>query len=89
MRFSTVAATALAVAPAMVSAACSMGFALGTKQASGSCKSQSDYEDDFDAISDASGAKIVRGYAASDCDFAKNSLAAAKAKGFKVILGIW
>ena len=89
MRFSTVAATAFAVAPAMVSAAGSMGFALGTKEANGDCKTQSDYEDDFDAISAASAAKIVRGYAAADCDFAKNVLPAAKAKGFKVMLGIW
>ena len=89
MRYSTLAATALAVAPAVVSAAGTMGFALGTKQASGDCKSQSDYEDDFDAISADSGAKMVRGYAAADCDFAKNILPAAKSKGFKVILGIW
>jgi len=31
----------------------------------------------------------VRGYAASDCDYAKNILPAAKNKGFKVVLGIW
>lgn len=89
MRFSTVAATALAVAPAMVSAAGTMGFALGTKLPNNDCKKQSDYEQDFDAIDKASGAKIVRGYAAHDCDFAKNALPAAKKKGFKVMLGIW
>lgn len=48
-----------------------------------------DYEADFDAIEKASGAKIVRGYAAHDCDFAKNALPAARKKGFKVVLGIW
>ncbi|ORY13729.1 glucan 1,3-beta-glucosidase-like protein [Clohesyomyces aquaticus] len=89
MRFSAITATALAVAPAAVSAAGSMGFALGTKLSDGSCKAQKDYEDDFKAIADNSGAKIVRGYAASDCDFAKNILPAAKSKGFKVMLGIW
>jgi exo-beta-1,3-glucanase (GH17 family) len=89
MRFSTVAAAALAVAPAMVSAAGQIGFALGTKEADGKCKTQQDYELDFDAIEKASGSKIVRGYAAHDCDFAKNALPAAKNKGFKVVLGIW
>jgi exo-beta-1,3-glucanase (GH17 family) len=90
MRFSTVAATALAASPAIVAAAKgTMGFALGTKQPSGSCKTQADYEDDFDAIKSGAGATIVRGYSASDCDSAKNILPAAKSKGFKVVLGIW
>jgi glucan 1,3-beta-glucosidase len=89
MRFSTVA-VAMAAAPALVAAAKgSMGFALGTKLGSGSCKTQKDYEQDFDAIKSGSGASIVRGYAASDCDMAKNALPAAKSKGFKVVLGIW
>lgn len=89
MRFSAVAATALAVAPALVSAAGQMGFALGTKESNGNCKTQQDYEKDFEAIEKSSGAKMVRGYAAHDCDFAKNVLPAAKNKGFKVVLGIW
>lgn len=89
MRFSAIATTALTVAPAVVSAAGSMGFALGTKEPDGKCKTQDDYKKDYDAISSGTGAKIVRGYAASDCDFAKNALPAAKEKGFKVVLGIW
>jgi glucan 1,3-beta-glucosidase len=89
MRFSAVA-VAMAAAPAIVSAARgNMGFALGTKLGNGECKSQQDYEQDFDAIKSASGASIVRGYAASDCNMAKNALPAAKSKGFKVVLGIW
>jgi exo-beta-1,3-glucanase (GH17 family) len=89
MRFSTVA-VALAATPAIVSAAKgTMGFALGTKQAGGQCKTQQDYEQDFDAIKSNSGSTLVRGYAASDCDMAKNALPAAKSKGFKVVLGIW
>ncbi|KAF2276257.1 glucan 1,3-beta-glucosidase-like protein [Westerdykella ornata] len=90
MRFSAVAATALAVAPAMVSAARgTMGFALGTKESDGKCKTQQDYELDFDTLEKATGTKVVRGYAAHDCNFAKNALPAAKNKGFKVVLGIW
>jgi glucan 1,3-beta-glucosidase len=89
MRFSAVAA-ALAASPAIVSAAKgTMGFALGTKMGNGECKTQQDYADDFDAIKSNSGSTIVRGYAASDCNMAKNSLPAAKAKGVKVVLGIW
>jgi glucan 1,3-beta-glucosidase len=79
----------VAVAPSFVSAAGMMGFALGDKTATGACKAQSDYELDFDAISSESGAKLVRIYAASDCDTAKNILPAAKSKGFQVVLGIW
>ncbi|KAB8296446.1 hypothetical protein EYC80_009187 [Monilinia laxa] len=70
-------------------AAGTLGFALGDKKADGTCKFTSDYEADFDTISKGSTARIVRGYAASDCDTAKEILPAAKSKGFKVILGIW
>lgn len=89
MRFSTIAPLALAVAPAVVSAGGMAGYSLGTKKADGSCKTIQDYRDDFDAIYSNSGIKVVRGYAAHDCDFAKNALPAAKEKGFKVMLGIW
>jgi glucan 1,3-beta-glucosidase len=88
MRWSAVAVGSLGYAAA-VSAAGSLGFALGTKNADGSCKVQSDYEADFDAIASASSAKVVRGYSASDCNSAQNILPAAKAKGFQVVLGIW
>ncbi len=77
----------LAAAPAMVAATGSLGFALGDKKADGTCKFQADYEADFATLSDTS--KLVRGYAASDCNTAQEILPAAKAAGFKVILGIW
>jgi glucan 1,3-beta-glucosidase len=80
---------ALALIPSVVSARGTLGFALGTKLADGSCKAQSDYESDFDTISSASGSKIVRGYSASDCNSAQYILPAAKSKGFQVVLGIW
>lgn len=89
MRFSAVAA-ALAATPAVVSAAKgTMGFALGTKMGSGACKTQQDYADDFNAIKSSSGSTLVRGYSASDCGMASVILPAAKAAGFKVVLGIW
>ncbi|KAF2145438.1 glycoside hydrolase family 17 protein [Aplosporella prunicola CBS 121167] len=89
MRFSAIAAAALALAPEAVSAAGTLGFSLGTKKTDGSCKAQSDYEADYEAIFKASGSKLVRGYSASDCNAAQYMLPAAKAKGFKVVLGVW
>lgn len=74
----------LAVAPTLAWKRGTLGFALGTKNADGSCKVQRDYEDDFDAIEQETGATLVRGYSASDCDCAQNILPAAKSKGFKV-----
>ena len=86
--FAAIAAnTVLAQDPSALGA--QLGFALGTKLADGSCKYTSDYEKDFDAISGQSGSKIVRGYSASDCNFAQQILPAAQNKGFQVILGIW
>lgn len=87
----TLASLALAAAPAFADGFSkgTLGFALGTKKADGSCKYQADYEADFDAISAHSGSTLVRGYAASDCNCAQYILPAAKSKGFKVILGVW
>jgi glucan 1,3-beta-glucosidase len=73
MRFSTFIPLALAAAPAVVSAAGSLGFALGDKKTDGSCKFQADWAADLKAISTVQSSKIP----------------AAKAAGFKVILGVW
>ncbi|KAI1408580.1 glycoside hydrolase family 17 protein [Hypoxylon sp. FL1857] len=89
MRFSTILSAAAAAGPIVASAAGQMGFALGNKKADGTCKESADYTADFAAISKETGSKIVRIYAASDCDVAKLILPAAKTAGFKVILGIW
>ncbi|KAI9710924.1 MAG: glycoside hydrolase 3 protein [Bogoriella megaspora] len=94
MRTTTIAAALTAAAP-LTSAinphalGAKMGFALGTKNPDSSCKSTNDYEKDFDAIAGKTGSKIVRGYSASDCNFAQNILPAAQNKGFQVVLGIW
>lgn len=90
MRFSNLASAALAVAPALVSAQGGiLGFAIGTKKSDGSCKYTADYEADFDALSSASGAKIVRTYSASDCNSAQQMMPAAQARGVQVMLGVW
>ena len=80
---------ALTTLPLSIHALGTLGFALGTKRPDGSCKYTADYEADFDAISKASGSKLVRGYSASDCNAAQQILPAAKARGFQVVLGIW
>lgn len=87
MRLSTLASAALAASPVAVSAAGRMGFSLGVKNPDGSCKKQSDFEHDFDALKELS--TVVRTYSASDCDNPKAILPAAKKKGFKVIIGVW
>ncbi|KZF26483.1 glycoside hydrolase family 17 protein [Xylona heveae TC161] len=87
MRFSSVVPLALAAAPAVVSAAGTLGFALGDKKADGSCKYTADYEADFDTLAGLT--KVVRGYSASDCNTAQQILPAAKNKGFQVLLGVW
>jgi glucan 1,3-beta-glucosidase len=91
MRFSTTLAAAAVAAsgPSLVAAAGTLGFALGAKLGDGSCKYRADYEADFKAIAAESGSKIVRIYAADQCNTAQQILPAAKAQGFKVVLGIW
>ena len=87
MRFSTVAAAALAATPAVVSAAGTLGYAIGNKKADGSCKFTADYAADFDTLK--STGTVVRTYSASECNTAEQILPAAASKGFKVMLGVW
>ena len=89
MKLSISIQVALMATPILVSAAGTLGFALGTKRPDGSCKYQADYEADYDALNSAAGSSIVRGYSASDCNFAEYALPAAKNKGVQVILGVW
>ncbi|KAK2777372.1 glycoside hydrolase 3 protein, partial [Emmonsiellopsis sp. PD_33] len=70
MRLSTLLPLALTAGPLAVSAAGTLGFSLGVKNEDGSCKSQKDFEDDFDVLK--AHTKRVRTYAASDCDNAGN-----------------
>jgi len=87
MRFSTILPVALAAAPVAVSAAGTLGFALGNTKADGTCKFKQDYEDDFDALKGVS--TLVRTYTSGGCNAAQQILPAAAAKGFKVVLGVW
>ncbi|RKF53275.1 Glucan 1,3-beta-glucosidase [Golovinomyces cichoracearum] len=77
----------LVLLPALIAGKGQLGFALGTKKPDGSCKFQADYAADLRSLS--SLAKIVRIYAASDCNVAKEILPAAQSQNVKVILGIW
>ncbi|PGH21508.1 hypothetical protein AJ80_03176 [Polytolypa hystricis UAMH7299] len=87
MRFSSFVPLALAAAPVAVSAAGQLGFALGVKNADGSCKAAADFEKDFDVLK--AHTNTVRTYAASDCNNAPAIVKAAKSKDFKIIFGIW
>lgn len=77
----------LAISPLAVSAAGTIGWALGYNKPDGSCKAQSDYESDMDKLKGVS--SLVRTYTSSGCDIAKQIIPAAKSKGFKVLLGMW
>lgn len=87
MRVSIIASAALLASPLTVSAAGTLGFAVGNRNLDYTCKSQQDYEKDLDALTGIT--EIVRTYASSECDTAKNIVPAAKAKGFQVVLGVW
>lgn len=86
MHTSTLLSVLLA-APLAVSAAGTIGFALGQTKPDNSCKGQQDYEKDMDALKDIT--TVVRTYTSDGCDTAKSIIPAAKAKGFKVVLGVW
>ena len=87
MRFSNIIPVALAATPLAVSAAGTLGFAIGDKMPNGVCKSTADYEADFDALESTS--TVVRTYSANECNTAQQILPAAAGKGFKVVLGVW
>ncbi|MCJ1286943.1 glycoside hydrolase 3 protein [Xylographa opegraphella] len=87
MRPLSLTLAALATVPVAVSAAGTLGFALGNTMSNGNCKMQADYEADFDALKSVS--TLVRTYTSSGCNTAQQILPAAVAKGFKVVLGVW
>ena len=87
MRSTDLLVAVLATAPLAVSAAGTLGFALGMNNPDGSCKQTSDYEADFNALKPYT--QLVRTYAAGQCDQAQNIIPAAKNAGFQVLLGVW
>ncbi|KAL4942333.1 hypothetical protein BDV06DRAFT_192386 [Aspergillus oleicola] len=87
MRVAGLVTLLVAAAPALAANKGTFGLALGNENPDASCKSVEDYKKDFDAIKHLT--TIVRTYSASNCDTAKNIVPAAKAKGFKVALGVW
>lgn len=94
MHLRAILSTAVLATPLAVSAAGTLGFAVGNTNPDGSCKTQSDFEADFKAIQGNSGAKIVRTYSSSDsygnpCGTPSEVLKAGKSAGIKVLLGMW
>jgi glucan 1,3-beta-glucosidase len=94
MLLRAVLSAALAAAPLAVSATGTLGFAVGNTNPDGTCKSQSDFEADFHAITSNTDAKLVRTYSSSDqfgnpCDTPSAIMPAAKSAGLQVLLGMW
>jgi len=87
MRLTNILSAALVACPLAVSAAGTLGFAVGNTNPDNSCKKQKDYEMDFEALKGVT--KVVRTYTSGGCDTAKSIIPAAKAKGFQVVLGVW
>jgi len=94
MHFRTVISTAIVAAPLAVSAAGTLGFAVGNTNPDGTCKKTSDFEADFKAIKGNTDATLVRTYSSTDqfgnaCNTPSEVLPAAKSAGIKVLLGLW
>jgi exo-beta-1,3-glucanase (GH17 family) len=87
MRVTNILSAALVAGPLAVSAAGTLGFAVGNTNPDNSCKKQQDYEMDMEALKGVT--KVVRTYTSGGCDTAKSIIPAAKAKGFQVVLGVW
>lgn len=94
MRFSAIIPAALAAGPLAVSAAGTLGYALGSRLTDGTCKQTTDYEADFAVLKEIS--SIFRTYSAVDgaisslpCQVAAQILPAAASSGVKIILGLW
>lgn len=94
MQLRTLISAAVAASPVAVSAAGQLGFAVGNTNADGSCKKQSDFTADFQAIQSNTQSTLVRTYSSSDqwgnlCNTPSEILPAAKAAGVQVLLGMW
>lgn len=94
MQLRTLLLAAITAVPVAVSAAGQLGFAVGNVNTDGSCKKQSDFEDDFKAITGNTQSTLVRTYSSSDsygnlCNTPSEILPAAKNAGVKVLLGMW
>ncbi|KAL9112949.1 MAG: hypothetical protein Q9227_002813 [Pyrenula ochraceoflavens] len=90
MIFTSLVVTLLSTGSLVAAEKGTLGWALGNTNTDGSCKQQSDYEQDFDALK-GTGSTLVRTYSSggNNCNTAANILPAAKSKGFKVLLGSW
>lgn len=86
MKFAGAVAVGLTLVHSAVAAG-TLGYSLGVKNPDGSCKSQSDYANDFSVLTESS--TLVRVYSASQCDTLANILPAAQSAGVQVIVGIW
>jgi glucan endo-1,3-beta-D-glucosidase len=82
---------ALALAASIASAnAYWSGFNVQSTLADGSCKTQADWEKDFNTMKALPGARTsMRVYASSDCNTLVNAVPAALATGGQILVGVW
>ena len=85
------AAYALALAASLTGAnAYWKGFNVQAILANGACKSQSDWENDFNKMKSLPGGfSSLRVYASSDCNTLANAVPAAIATGGRILVGVW
>ncbi|TVY20102.1 putative glucan endo-1,3-beta-glucosidase eglC [Lachnellula arida] len=66
------------------------GFNVQATLSDGTCKSQSDWENDFNLLKSLPGGySSLRVYAASDCNTLANAVPAAVATGGQILVGVW
>ncbi|TVY28705.1 putative glucan endo-1,3-beta-glucosidase [Lachnellula hyalina] len=66
------------------------GFNVQATLADGTCKSQADWENDFNKLQSLPGGfSSLRVYAASDCNTLANAVPAAVATGGQILVGVW
>ncbi|KAF4630268.1 hypothetical protein G7Y89_g7870 [Cudoniella acicularis] len=86
------AAYALALAASLATGANAYwkGFNVQANLANGACKSQSDWENDFNTMKSLPGGfGSIRVYASSDCNTLANAVPAAIATGGTILVGVW
>ncbi len=66
------------------------GFNMGANLPNGACKSQADWEHDFNVMKSLPGGfNCVRLYASSDCNTLANAVPAAINTGIQILVGVW
>lgn len=88
MKFLAPTLAALAALP--LASAFHKGFNIGAQRPDGSCKTQADWQKNFDYMKSLPGGfKDVRVYASSDCNTLAQAVPAAINSGIQILVGVW